>query len=253
MNDSGAGSEHPSAAKDCENSRAVEEVPGKNLAMHYRYGTAELEQQAIEEVPGKKSGHAFLDRIFSAGEALPLWHCGTGIGGRNIMDILHKARKAIDNVLSSACAIIFAAMVVIGTYQIITRFIFKNPSTISEELLTYSFTWMALLATPFVFGKRDHMRMGFMADKLNEAGRKVLAIVAELLIILLSGCVMIYGGFNIMKLTMTQSTASLGIPMGVVYTIIPVSGILILIYSILNIIDLAAGYAKAPGGEEEQA
>lgn len=64
---------------------------------------------------------------------------------------------------------------------------------------------------------------------------------------------MIYGGFNIMKLTMTQSTASLGIPIGVVYTIIPVSGILILIYSILNIIDLAAGYAKAPGGEEEQA
>lgn len=167
------------------------------------------------------------------------------------MDILHKARKAIDNVLSSACAIIFAAMVVIGTYQIITRFIFKNPSTISEELLTYSFTWMALLATAFVFGKRDHMRMGFMADKLNEAGRKVLAIVAEFLIILLSGCVMIYGGFNIMKLTMTQSTASLGIPMGVVYTIIPVSGILILIYSILNIIDLAAGYAKAPGGEEQ--
>lgn len=98
------------------------------------------------------------------------------------MDILHKARKAIDNVLSSACAIIFAAMVVIGTYQIITRFIFKNPSTISEELLTYSFTWMALLATAFVFGKRDHMRMGFMADKLNEAGRKVLAIVAEFLL-----------------------------------------------------------------------
>lgn len=54
-----------------------------------------------------------------------------------------------------------------------------------------------------------------------------------------------------MKLTMTQSTASLGIPMGVVYTIIPISGILIVIYSVLNIIDLATGYAKAPGGETE--
>ena len=62
---------------------------------------------------------------------------------------------------------------------------------------------------------------------------------------------MIYGGFSIMKLTMTQSTASLGIPMGVVYTIIPISGILIVIYSVLNIIDLATGYAKAPGGETE--
>lgn len=157
------------------------------------------------------------------------------------MEVLHKIRKAIDVVLSSACAVLFAAMVVIGTYQIVTRFIFKNPSTVSEELLTYSFTWMALLASALVFGKRDHMRMGFLADKIGKAGRKVLNIFSEVLIMLLAGSVMIYGGVTIMELTMTQSTASLGIPMGVVYTIIPLSGCLIVLYSILNIIDLVAG------------
>ncbi len=157
------------------------------------------------------------------------------------MEVLHKIRKAIDVVLSSACAVLFAAMVVIGTYQIVTRFIFKNPSTVSEELLTYSFTWMALLASALVFGKRDHMRMGFLADKIGKAGQKVLNIFSEVLIMLLAGSVMIYGGVTIMELTMTQSTASLGIPMGVVYTIIPLSGCLIVLYSILNIIDLVAG------------
>ncbi|MCI6043186.1 TRAP transporter small permease [bacterium] len=157
------------------------------------------------------------------------------------MEVLHKIRKVVDVVLSSACAVIFAAMVVIGTYQIVTRFIFKNPSTVSEELLTYSFTWMALLASALVFGKRDHMRMGFVADKLGKGGQKVLNIFSELLIMLLAGSVMIYGGVTIMDLTMTQSTASLGIPMGVVYTIIPLSGCLIVLYSILNIIDLIAG------------
>ena len=157
------------------------------------------------------------------------------------MEVLHKIRKVVDVVLSSACAVIFAAMVVIGTYQIVTRFIFKNPSTVSEELLTYSFTWMALLASALVFGKRDHMRMGFVADKLGKGGQKVLNIFSELLIMLLAGSVMIYGGVTIMDLTMTQSTASLGIQMGVVYTIIPLSGCLIVLYSILNIIDLVAG------------
>ena len=157
------------------------------------------------------------------------------------MEVLHKIRKVVDVVLSSTCAVIFAAMVVIGTYQIVTRFIFKNPSTVSEELLTYSFTWMALLASALVFGNRDHMRMGFVADKLGKGGQKVLNIFSELLIMLLAGSVMIYGGVTIMELTMTQSTASLGIPMGVVYTIIPLSGCLIVLYSILNIIDLVAG------------
>lgn len=167
------------------------------------------------------------------------------------MNILHSVRKGIDLVLSFASALIFAAMVVIGTYQIVTRFVFNSPSTVSEELLTYSFTWMALLATAYVFGKRDHMRMGFLADKFSDGVQKILSILAEVLIMLLAGAVMIYGGFTIVQLTMTQSTASLGIPMGVVYTIIPISGILIVVYSVLNIIDLVTGKAAEPPRAEE--
>ena len=160
------------------------------------------------------------------------------------MEALNKIRKAIDVTLSSACAVIFAAMVIIGTYQIVTRFIFKSPSTVSEELLTYSFTWMALLSSAYVFGKRDHMRMGFMADKVSPGGQKILSIIGELLVLLLASSVMVYGGVTITKLTMTQSTASLGIPMGVVYTIIPISGLLIVFYAVLNIVDLVSGAAR---------
>ena len=160
------------------------------------------------------------------------------------MEALNKIRKAIDVTLSSACAVIFAAMVIIGTYQIVTRFIFKSPSTVSEELLTYSFTWMALLSSAYVFGKRDHMRMGFMADKAGPGGQKILSIIGELLVLLLASSVMVYGGGTITKLTMTQSTASLGIPMGVVYTIIPISGLLIVFYAVLNIVDLVSGAAR---------
>ena len=63
-------------------------------------------------------------------------------------------------------------------------------------------------------------------------------------IMVLAGSVMIYGGITIMDLTMTQSTASLGVSMGVIYTIVPLSGVLIVIYSIMNIIDLVTGYEK---------
>lgn len=160
------------------------------------------------------------------------------------MNVLHKIREGIDLVLSWACAALFALMVIVGTYQIVVRYFFNSPSTVSEELLTYSFTWMALLASAYVFGKRDHMHMGFIADKLTGTPRKVLEIIIEILIMFLAGSVMVYGGWNIMGLTMTQVTASLGVPMGVIYTVVPLSGILIVIYSILNIVDLVAGYER---------
>lgn len=154
---------------------------------------------------------------------------------------MNALRKAIDTVLSYACAIVFALMVIVGTYQVVVRYVFNSPSTVSEELLTYSFTWMALLASALVFGKRDHMRMGFIADKLTGTPKLILEVIIELLVIGLAISVMLYGGVSIVQLTMTQASASLGIPMGIIYLIIPISGALIVIYGIMNIIDLCRG------------
>ena len=156
----------------------------------------------------------------------------------------------MQKVIRIVCILLFAFMVIIGTYQILVRYIFNSPSTVSEELLTYSFAWMAMFATAYVFGKRDHMRMTFVVDKLAPAQRKVLEIVLEVLVIAFAAIVLIYGGFNIMGLTMTQKTASLGVMMGQVYAVVPISGILIAIYGILNVVDLCKGYERKEEGEK---
>ena len=78
---------------------------------------------------------------------------------KSIINVFNKCLEAI-------CVFIFAFIVVVGSYQIITRYVFNSPSTKSEELLTYSFTWLAMLSAALVFGKRDHMAMTFVYDKM---------------------------------------------------------------------------------------
>ena len=166
------------------------------------------------------------------------------------MEVLVKIRKALDSLLTFLCVFIFAAMVVIGTYQIVVRYFFNSPSTVSEELLTYSFTWMALFSSALVFGKRDHMRMGFVADKLTGKKKMVLDVIIEILIFIFTMIVLLFGGVSITKLAFAQVTASLGIPMGAVYLVIPISGVIILIYNILNIIDIIRAKGETPAKEE---
>lgn len=110
------------------------------------------------------------------------------------MEAMHKAKAGIMKGLGIVIIALFVFMTLIGSYQIVTRYFFNKPSTVSEELLTYSFTWMALLASAYVFGKRDHMRMGFLADQLTGAPRKYLEIGIDLLSFLLAAVVMVYGG-----------------------------------------------------------
>ena len=154
------------------------------------------------------------------------------------MEGMHKVRAGIMRILGIVIICLFAMMTVIGTYQIVTRYFFNRPSTVSEELLTYSFTWMALLASAYVFGKRDHMRMGFLADKFTGPARKFLEIAFDLLTFAFAGVVMVYGGISITKLTMIQTTASLRVPMGYIYVIVPVTGLLIMLFSLMNAADM---------------
>ena len=97
---------------------------------------------------------------------------------------------------------------------------------------------MSLLASAYVFGKRDHMRMGFMADKLTGNFRKYLEVIIDLLSFSFAAVVMVYGGCSITKLTMIQTTASLRVPMGYIYVMVPVSGILIMIFAAMNAVEM---------------
>ena len=87
------------------------------------------------------------------------------------MAILDNIRNVMNKVIRIVGILLFAFMVIIGTYQILVRYIFNSPSTVSEELLTYSFSWICMFGTAYVFGKRDLMRMTFVVDKLAPAHR----------------------------------------------------------------------------------
>lgn len=151
-----------------------------------------------------------------------------------------KVRKILDKILEIVCVLLFVFITIVGFYQIITRYVFNSPSTVSEELLIFSFTWLSLLASALVFGKKEHMRMSFLVDKFTGVKAMYLSIITEIVIFIFAVVVLLYGGIKITSLTMTQITASLGIVMGYVYIIIPITGVLILIYNILNIADLVS-------------
>ena len=52
---------------------------------------------------------------------------------------------------------------------------------------------------------------------------------------------LVFGGFQVSQLAMGQQTSSLGVAVGVFYWVMPICGVIILVYSVLNIIGIANG------------
>ena len=153
---------------------------------------------------------------------------------------MEKVKSILNKILEISCMSIIVLMVGLALWQVISRYLLNKPSVTSEELLIYCFVWVSLLGAAYVFGKRDHMAMSFFVEKLSPAKNNVTKIISEVSVLIFAASVLVYGGVEITKLAMGQVSPALGVPMGYIYTVIPLSGIITIIYSVINLKDLLA-------------
>ena len=148
---------------------------------------------------------------------------------------MEAIRKGLDKVLEVVCCLLLALMTIFATWQVASRYIFNKPSTVTEELVLICFVWMGLLGAAYVFGKQEHMRMSFLVD------------------ILFAALVLVFGGFKMSQLSMGQSSSSLQIPMGYIYLALPLSGVVTIVYNILNISDIVKELANGKEAKNKNA
>lgn len=154
---------------------------------------------------------------------------------------MKQLRKILDSILNVLAGVSFLAMVALTCWQVFTRYVLQNPSSWSEELVSYLFAWMALLGASLVVGERGHMNIPILVDRMGPKARKVLNIFSEIVGCVFAAVILVYGGVQITSLAMGQMTSSLGIPIGVFYIVLPVCGVINIIYTILNIIGIIKG------------
>lgn len=148
-------------------------------------------------------------------------------------------RKQIDKFLGSFLVILLALMVLSVLWQIFSRYLMNSPSSFTEELARYLFIWIGILGAAYAAGQQTHLAIDILPPKLNPTNRVRLRIFINILIILFSLSVLVIGGGNLVYVNdlLGQSSAALGVPLSWVYSIVPISGLLVIYYKVHEIIN----------------
>ena len=157
---------------------------------------------------------------------------------------METIRKYVDKVIEFICIAFIGIMTTLVTWQVITRYFFKNPSAITEQTSKYMFVWLVLLGTAYVFGKREHMSMVFIKEKFTGRTAVTVDIIIELIVIAFALGVLVIGGYKNTLLTMSQSDSALPITIGMIYVMLPISGLLTVFYATCNIFKIVKGSSK---------
>lgn len=148
---------------------------------------------------------------------------------------MNTIKKILDKILAFVCIVLFSFLVLLVTWQVVTRFVFNDPSVFSEELAKYCFVWLSLFGSAFVFGENGHMAIDFVRERFPAKMRMTVEVFIEIVIIAFAVLVLIMGGYTATSLAWNQMNASLHVPVGYLYAALPLSGIFIVYYCINSI------------------
>lgn len=153
--------------------------------------------------------------------------------------ILNKIKVKIDFALKWILVFIMAAMTLNVLWQVFSRFILQNPSSITEELARYMLIWIGILGASYVSGQKMHLAIDLLSTKLSGIKKSYLEIVIQICVLIFALFVMVIGGVRLVQITLTlnQISAALQIPLGYVYTVVPISGSLIVFYSVVFLVE----------------
>lgn len=141
----------------------------------------------------------------------------------------NRFRAALIRAMEGLVIVITGILVIDVVWQVVTRFVFNNPSGWTEELATLLMIWMALFGACVGFIRYAHLGVDYFVEKLPQRWRRVDEIAVHALIVFFAGVVLVYGGGRIVYYTLLfgQRSAALGVKMGYVYLALPLSGIFI--------------------------
>jgi len=155
------------------------------------------------------------------------------------MKVLGTIKKVLDRSLEVLVMVVVAVLVLDVLWQVFTRLVLKNPSTVTEELATFMLIWVALLGAPVALNRGAHLGIDYFVGKLPVRTRIFTEVIVFFCVAAFSFLVMIVGGIDLVAsmLELGQQSPALQVRMGYVYLAVPISGFFLTFYGVIGLVE----------------
>ncbi|RKW44736.1 MAG: TRAP transporter small permease [Lachnospiraceae bacterium] len=136
--------------------------------------------------------------------------------------------------------ILLICMTLILGLQIVSRYVFRNSLSWSEELVRYMFVWSTFIGVPYCIKKSTSIKVDQFRNSMPASVQKALSYIDKLIMLILFlimaafSCDIVASSF-----ASGQSSAAIGIPSWLIQISVPIGSVLSIIRIIQNAIALS--------------
>jgi TRAP-type C4-dicarboxylate transport system permease small subunit len=157
--------------------------------------------------------------------------------------MIRRLHHVLDVVVLTIAVPMTVVMLACTVWQVVSRYFLGISTSFTDELARFLFIWVSLLGAAYVFGKRGHIAITGLIEFLPASPRRITDTVIALLVVLFSAVILGVGGFILVDkaVLLGQVSPAMLLPMGYVYSVIPISGAVTAMYALLVVAELWAG------------
>lgn len=164
---------------------------------------------------------------------------------RRITNAISKLLQRIEMFVGCTCLALLLGLML---FNAAGRYLFDFPVVWSDEMNGFFFVWMGFLSTAYVMGEDNHMRVTGLVDMMP---RRVQYILRTLMNVIMIAVFVYYIPGFIKLMGRVTFSGLLRLPLKYVYSILPISFVLMIIHIINNIVnDTCKEIAASRGGKE---
>lgn len=146
------------------------------------------------------------------------------------MGWVHTLSRAVNRGVETAIGFLAMAMAAVTGLQVVFRYALNHSLFWSEEIGRILLVWITFLGATVAFRRKAHVGIDVAVRRLTRGTRQVveraLLALSSLFFLVLVGY-----GVRFIRFIAHQKTAALGLPMGLPYAVIPLSGLIFLIHA----------------------
>jgi TRAP-type C4-dicarboxylate transport system permease small subunit len=148
--------------------------------------------------------------------------------------------KKLNKGLEVFLVVLMSVLVLDVLWQVFSRYLLASPSSFTDELAGFLLIWVGVLGAAYVAGRKEHLAIDILVQKSPPQRQRRLQVTIHVLILLFALFVMVLGGTYLVytRFALEVKSAALQLPLGYVYVVLPLSGLIIVYYEILHILHL---------------
>jgi TRAP-type C4-dicarboxylate transport system permease small subunit len=154
------------------------------------------------------------------------------------MRLLSRIKRMADSiaaVTNIGCVLFGGMMVAVVIAGVFTRYIMQNPLVWTEALARMTMIWTAYLGMSIAVKRQGHLGVTIVVRKFPLKVQRIVKLFTDLLIAAFL-CLLIAKGIKMVFVSSIQIEPATGIKMSYPFSIIPLSGALMLIQHILSML-----------------